>query len=346
MNSSHRTTARRRSTAVGWQTSPPLLARILAALAAMCLTLGLAACGDDDDNGGGGATQTPAAEGKAIARDPANANKPTITVGSKNFTEQYILGEIYAQTLEAQGFKVRRRLNLGSEQVAYKALRGGSVDMYPEYTGTALTSFFEVETTDVPKDPDQAYEQAKREYAGQNITALARTPFQNTYVISSTKETAEKAGNPRTVTELFSKNPNLSISGFPECRQRQDCLLGLRDTYGFKGKFVSSDGKFSDLDDEQADLTLAFSTDPQLALTDRYVAYEDDKKFFPPYNITLGVREQTVSSIGPKAIENLEAVQEGMTEEAMRELNRRVELEKQEPKEVAAAYLREEGFIQ
>ncbi|MDP8967989.1 MAG: hypothetical protein M3N04_05260 [Actinomycetota bacterium] len=320
--------------------------RMIAALAAMCLIFGLAACGDDDTADTGTAENAPAAGGKAIERDPANANKGTITVGSKNFTEQYILGEIYAQTLEAQGFKVRRRLNLGSEQVAYKALRGGTIDMYPEYTGTALTSFFEVKTADVPKDADAAYEQAKEEYAKQNITALERTPFENTYVIASTKETAEKAGNPKTVSELFAKNPNLSISGFPECRQRQDCLLGLRSVYGFKGKFVSSEGKFSDLEGGQADLTLAFSTDPQLALTDKYVAYEDDKNFFPPYNITLGVRDETVQKLGPKAIETLEAVQEGMTEEAMRELNRRVELDKQEPKRVAAAYLSEEGFVQ
>ena len=320
--------------------------RILVALAALCLMFGLAACGDHDDGGGdsgGGAAATE--DSKAIQSDPANANKGTITVGSKNFTEQFILGEVYAQTLEAQGFKVQRRLNLGSEQVAYKALRGGSIDMYPEYTGTALTSFFEVKTDDVPKDPDEAYEQAKAEYAKNNITALERTPFQNTYIIASTKATAEKAGNPKTVSELFSKNPNLSISGFPECRQRQDCLLGLRSEYGFKGKFVSSDGKFSDLDQGQSDLTLAFSTDPQLALTDKYVGYEDDKQFFPPYHITLGIRNSTVQTIGQEAVDILEAVQEGMTEDAMRELNRRVELEKQEPKEVAAAYLSEEGFI-
>ena len=321
--------------------------RILVALAALCLMFGLAACGDDDDGGGGGGGGAAATDdGKAIQSDPANANKGTITVGSKNFTEQFILGEIYAQTLEAQGFKVRRRLNLGSEQVAYKALKGGSIDMYPEYTGTALTSFFEVKTDDVPKDPDEAYEQAKSEYAKNNITALERTPFQNTYIIASTKETAEKAGNPKTVSELFSKNPNLSISGFPECRQRQDCLLGLRSEYGFKGKFVSSDGKFSDLDQGQSDLTLAFSTDPQLALEDKYTAYEDDKQFFPPYHITLGIRNSTVQTIGQEAVDTLEAVQEGMTEDAMRELNRRVELEKQEPKEVAAAYLSEEGFVQ
>jgi glycine betaine/choline ABC-type transport system substrate-binding protein len=325
----------------------PAPRRILALLAALCLTFFVAACGDDDDATDSGSTgAAPAADGKAIQRDAANASKPTITVGSKNFTEQFILGEIYAQTLEAQGFKVKRRLNLGSEQVAYKALKGGSIDMYPEYTGTALTSFFEVKTEDVPKDPDQAYEQAKTKYAEAGITALARTPFQNTYIIASTKATADKAGNPKTVSELFANNPKLSISGFPECRQRQDCLLGLRSVFGFKGKFVSSDGKFNDLDQGQSDLTLAFSTDPQLALTDKYAAYEDDKQFFPPYNITLGIREETVTSIGQKAVDTLEAVQEGMTEEAMRELNRRVELDKQEPKTVAAAYLSEEGFVE
>jgi len=318
--------------------------RILAALTAVCFTLGLAACGDDNKADSAGSTPASSSDSKVIASNPANASKGTITVGSKNFTEQFILGEVYAQTLEAQGFKVKRRLNLGSEQVAYKALTGGSIDMYPEYTGTALTSFFNVKTKDVPKDPDAAYQLAKTNYAKNGIKALARTPFQNTYIIASTKATYETAGAPETATDLFTKNPKLSISGFPECRQRQDCLLGLRSVYGFKGKFVSSDGKFNDLDGGQSDLTLAFSTDPQLALTDKYSAYRDDKQFFPPYNITLGITDKTVKTIGPEAVKTLESVQAGMTEQAMRELNRRVELDKQQPKEVAAAYLKEEGF--
>jgi len=318
--------------------------RILVTLAATCCTLGFAACGDNKGDKSS-ANKAPAAGGTAIKSDPANASKGTITVASKNFTEQFILGEIYSQTLEAQGFKVKRRLNLGSEQVAYKALKGGDVDMYPEYTGTALTSFFKVKTSDVPKEPDAAYAQAKAEYAKNKITALARTPFQNVFIIASSKKTAVKAGNPKTVSELFTKNPKLSISGFPECRQRQDCLLGLQDTYGFKGKFVSSDGKFNDLDGGQSDLTLAFSTDPQLALTDKYVAYEDDKQFFPPYNISLGIRNEVATKIGPKAITTLEMVQKPMTETIMRELNRRVELDKQEPKKVAADFLKEEKFV-
>jgi glycine betaine/choline ABC-type transport system substrate-binding protein len=323
--------------------------RILAALAALCLVLVFAGCGSDDEESGGSAASTPAEskpaeESKAITSDPANASKGTITVGSKNFTEQFILGEIYAQTLEAQGYKVRRRLNLGSEQVAFKALKGGSIDAYPEYTGTALTSFFEVKTKDVPPDADAAYEMAKEKYKGVGITALARTPFQNTYILASTKETAAAEGNPKTISELMAKNPKLSLSGFPECRQRQDCLLGLKDTYGYDGKFVSSQGKFSDLDGGQADLALVFSTDPQLAL-DKYAAYEDDKKFFPPYHITLGLKDKTVSKLGPETIETLERVQAGLTEEAMRELNRRVELDKQEPEEVAKAYLSESGYV-
>ena len=315
-------------------------------LAIACLPFGVAACGGDDDGDKSSSDSPPAAEAKAIKSDPSNASKGTITVGSKNFTEQFILGEVYSQTLEAQGFKVQRRLNLGSEQVAYKALKGGSIDMYPEYTGTALTSFFKVKTADVPKEPDAAYALAKENYTRNAITALERTPFQNTFIIASTKETAEKAGNPKTVSELMAKNPNLSISGFPECRQRQDCLLGLQDTYGFKGKFVSSEGKFNDLDGGQSDLTLAFSTDPQLALTDKYTAYQDDKKFFPPYNISLGIRDATVKKIGPEAVTILESVQEKMTEEVMRELNRRVELDKQQPRKVAADYLKEEGFVE
>jgi glycine betaine/choline ABC-type transport system substrate-binding protein len=321
---------------------------ILAPLAALCVVLGLAACGSDEKGSGGDAAKAPAAsspqESKVIKSDPANAGKGTITVGSKNFTEQFILGELYAQTLEAQGFKVRRRLNLGSEQVAYKALRGGDIDAYPEYTGTALTSFFEVKTKDVPPDADAAYALAKEKYKAAGITALARTPFENTYIVASTKKTAAEEGNPKTATELFTKNPNLSISGYPECRQRQDCLLGLQDTYGYKGKFVSSEGKFSDLDSGQAKLALVFSTDPQLALN-KYTAYEDDKKFFPPYNITLGLKDETVAELGPETIKTIERVQSGLTEQAMQELNRRVELDKQKPKAVAKAYLSESGFV-
>src|SRR3712207_821736 len=180
---------------------------LLALLAALILGFTVAACGGDDEEpasggGGGSAEATPegGGESKLIQRDEANASK-TFTVGSKNFAEQYILGEIYAQSLEAAGFKVKKQLDLGSEQVAFKSLRDGRIDAYPEYTGTALTSFYRVKTDDIPRDKDEAFEQLKSEAEKDNITALPQTPFQNTFVITSTKKTAEELGNPKTISD-------------------------------------------------------------------------------------------------------------------------------------------------
>ena len=193
------------------------------------------------------AAATPAAvRPRSIKKDPANA-KTSITVGSKNFDEQFILGEIYAQALEAAGFKVEKKLNLGSEQIAYKALKSGQVDMYPEYTGTSLTSFFKVKTDDVPKDPDKAYEQTKAEYAKQGITAMPRTSFENTYRIATTKAKQKELLDGKTTVSEVAKLPNaskLTIAGFPECEQRTDCLLGLKNLYKWTPKFVSDEGKY------------------------------------------------------------------------------------------------------
>src|SRR3954453_3765830 len=113
-------------------------------LAVIVAALVFSACGSSNDtkssSSSAGASQTTAS-GNTISSDPANSGK-TVTIGSKNFTEEFILGEIYAQALKAAGYKVKKQLNLGSEQIAFKAVKSGQVDAYPEYTGTALTSFF------------------------------------------------------------------------------------------------------------------------------------------------------------------------------------------------------------
>ena len=322
----------------------------MAALAVLALALGGTACGSDDDeapSGGGGGGGATAPAGKAIERDPANASK-TITVGSKNFDEQFVLGEIYAQALEAAGFKVEKKLNLGSEQIAYKALRSGQVDGYPEYTGTSLTSFFKLKTDEVPKDPDEAYQLTKRNYAKQNITALPRTQFENTYRVATTKEKQQSLLKGKTTLSEVAALPNadeLKIAGFPECRQRTDCLLGLRDTYNWKPKFVSDEGKYDPIDKDRADLGFVFSTDGELT-TGKYAIIEDDKGLFPPYNISFGIRDEALEEIGPKGEEVLLAVQEPLDEAAMQELNSRVSLDKKEPEQVAAEYLKEEGFVE
>ena len=322
---------------------------ILAALAVLMLALGATACGDDDDSDSGdsGGTSADTAGGNLIEKDPAAAGK-SITVGSKNFDEQFILGEIYSQALEAAGYKVDKKLNLGSEQIAYKALKSGQVDAYPEYTGTSLTSFFDVKTDDVPKDPDEAYELAKEEYAQQDITALPRTQFENTFRIATTKEKqTDLLKGAKTLTEVAAL-PNaseLSIAGFPECRQRTDCLLGLKNVYDWTPEFVSDEGKYEPIDKDRSDLGFVFSTDGELT-TGKYAIVDDDKSLFPPYNISFGIRNDALEKIGPKGEEVILAVQEGLTEEVMQELNSRASIDKEEPEAVAAAYLKESGFTE
>jgi glycine betaine/choline ABC-type transport system substrate-binding protein len=318
---------------------------LLALLAALCLGFALAACGSNSEKSSSStSSSSEKAPGKLIQKVAGAASKPAITVGSKNFTEQFVLGEIYSQALEAAGFKVKKQLNLGSELIAYKALKAGKVDAYPEYTGTALTSFFGVKTAAVPKDANKAYQDAKAGFAKANITALAPTPFENTYRLGMTKKGAAKIGNPTKISDLKGKESKLSITGFPECKQRQDCLLGVQDAYGLKfGKFVSSEQKYQVLDSGDADVAFIFTTDGDLA-GGKYVILDDDKNFFPPYNVTFNVRNDALKNLGAGGQKVIEDVQKPLTEKVMQELNARVDIDKKKPADVAKSYLQQAGF--
>jgi glycine betaine/choline ABC-type transport system substrate-binding protein len=321
---------------------------LLALLAILCLGFVFAACGGDDEKSTSSSSSSSSgssdAPGKEIQKVSGAESKPAITIGSKNFTEQFVLGEIYSQALEAAGFKVKKQLNLGSELIAFKALKAGKIDAYPEYTGTALTSFFKVKTADVPKDAEKAYEMTKEGFAKDNITALPHTPFENTFRLTMTKANATKLGV-KTTSDLKGKEKDLSISGFPECKQRQDCLLGVQDTYGLKfGKFVASEQKYQVLDSGDADVVFGFTTDGDLA-GGKYVTLDDDKEFFPPYNITFAIRNEALKNIGPEGQKVIEEVQKPLTEKVMQELNARVDIDKQKPEQAAASYLKQAGFV-
>ncbi len=323
---------------------------VLAALVVLALSVVVAACGSDDKSsssscsGGGGASTSASGGGKEIQKNPANAKK-TITVGSKNFPEQFILGEIYSQALQAAGYKVKKQLNLGSEVIAFKALKQGNIDGYPEYTGTALTSFYKVPVTKVPKDADEAYNQLQQKLAGDKLQGLAQTPFENTYQLGMTKKTASKLGNPTKISDLTGKSKDLIINGYPECAQRPDCLLGVEKTYGLKfKKFVASGDPYPVLDKGAADVAFVFTTDAALT-TDKYATLMDDKHLFPPYHITFLIHKSKLQSLGPDAQKVIEQVQTPLTNEVQRELNSRVVLDKKTPKEVASEYLKEAGFV-
>ena len=315
-----------------------LVTLLLAALA-------VAGCGDDDDDDdGGGAAETSQPSGQ-IQKNDKNSST-TITMGSKNFTEQKVLGEIYAQALSTAGYTVRKDLNLGDEKTQLKAIEGGDIDAGPEYTGTALLSFFGFTADKLPRDPVKAFEEAKKGYAEKNLTALTPTPFTNSNEVAVTQETADKLGLKK-ISDLEGKSQDLTLYGTPECRQRLDCKLGLEKVYGLKfKKFVPVDIalRHEVLKKGQADVSIVFTTDPQNK-REGFVLLEDDKGMFPPYNSTLVVRNDVIDKAGPDFQKTVELVNKGLTDEVMQELNARVDLDKKTPKDVAGEYLQESGLV-
>ena len=327
----------------------PQFTRLRAAVAmllALALSLGVVACGSSDDSSSSNSEEEGGNAG-AIVSNPQNA-KVKLTIGSKNFPEQEILGEIYAQALKAAGYKVKSDLSLGSETVAHQAVKNGTISGYPEYASTALTSFFGIEPEEVPAEATPAYEKAKGEFEKEGLTAFPPTPFASANAVGTTKKSAEKEGL-KTISDLEGKSESMTLYGSPECRQRIDCLAGLEKYYGLKFKAfhpVDIDLRYTVLEKGQADLSILFTTDPQLAAEkDKFVILEDDKEVFPAGNVIFVSKKSTVEKAGPDYEKTIVEVQEGLTLEVMQELDARVELEKQTPKEAAAAYLKSAGYV-
>jgi osmoprotectant transport system substrate-binding protein len=321
--------------------------RILILLLALAMATLVAACGSDSNDNAPAPTQSSSDSGGGgkIQRNDANA-KIQLTIGSKNFTEQKVLGEIYAQGLEAAGYHVSKDLNLGDEKTALAAVKSGEISAYPEYTGTALLSFFGKKADELPKDPQAAYEEAKKAFAADGLTAFPPTPFTSSNEVAVTKETADKLGL-KTISDLSGKSQNLTLYGSPECRQRLDCLLGLQQVYGLKfKKFVPVDiaRRHDVLSSGRADVSIVFTTDPQIQ-REKEVLLEDDKGMFPPYNSTLVMKQETADKAGADLPKVLNLLQEQLTDENMQELNARVDLDKKDPAEVAKEYLTETGLI-
>jgi osmoprotectant transport system substrate-binding protein len=321
--------------------------RWVALLMLLLTALVVGACGDDDDAGGDGAsTSADEAPAAGIQKNDKNAST-TFTVGSKNFTEQKLLGEIYAQALGAAGYTVKKQLNLGDEQTAFKAIETDEINAYPEYTGTALLSLFGVKADKLPTDPQKAFEEAKQGYAEKKMTAYGPTPYTNSNEVAVTQETAKKYGLKK-ISDLSTVADKLTLYGTPECRQRLDCLLGLEQVYGLKfKKFVPVDPalRHEVLTNGQADVSIVFTTDPQIA-REKLVLLDDDKGMFPPYNTTFVVRDEVVAKAGPDLPKVVDQVNKGLTDAVMQELNARVDLDKKTPEAVAGEYLSESGLVQ
>ena len=309
--------------------------------AGLLLALGAVACGGGGDGGGGAEIRANLIEG-----NPGN-NEIEITVGSKNFSEQYILGDIYARALEAAGYDVRTDLGLGDAQVVLKALKRGEIDAYPEYTSTALTSFFGVAPQDVPADAQQAFRESRDDFERLGLVAFPPTPFSSANAVGLLTETADELGV-ESVSDLEGISRGLTLYGSPECPRRIDCLAGLEKYYGLQFRSftpVEIGRRYEVLDRGDADLSILFTTDAQLFVSDEYVILDDDKHVLPAGNVLFVARKQTVDEAGPDFTEVIESVQENLSLGVMQELNAKVDVDGETPTEAARSYLEDFGYV-
>jgi len=269
--------------------------------------------------------------------------KHPIAVGSKDFTEELILAEMYALILEQNGFTVTRKLNLGGTQVAMAALQRGDIDLYPEYTGTALLTQLKVTPS---KDAAANYETVKAYYDSHyKLTWLDAAPFNDTQALATTQAISRKYGV-KTLSDLSKAAPQLRLGAIPEFVKRADALPGLRKAYGgfaFKDIKIFTIGlKYKALASGNVDVVVAFGTDGQIEV-DKLVVFEDDKHFWPSYQVAPVVRNELLATY-PAIATHLNKLAPLLTDSIMRGLNAQVDGARKEPKDVAAEFLKTHGF--
>ncbi|HET7846353.1 MAG TPA: ABC transporter substrate-binding protein [Acidimicrobiia bacterium] len=268
-----------------------------------------------------------------------------IKVASFGFNESVIVAEIYAQGLEANGYTVERKLNLGNREVVKPALESGEIDLVPEYIGS-LAGFLEVEQS---ADSQVTWENAKTAFEESGVTLLQYSPAQdkNAYVV--TAETAEELGL-TTVSDLQPVAGDLIFGGPPECPERPLCLQGLEDLYGLEfAEFKSLDAAgpitIAALEGGEIDVALLFSTQGIIA-EKGWVSLEDDQGLNPAENLVPAIRTEVVDAYGDDLVALLESYSEALTTEDLTELNKRADLDQEDPALLAEEWLTSFGFLE
>ena len=304
-------------------------------LATAALALGLAACGDDDGGGGGKLKST---------QDNAGVE---LTIGSKDDTEQFVLAEIYAQGLEAAGYRVKTE-TVGSAQAALQAVDSGQISGYPEYLSTALDSFLGVAPADLPHEPTEAAARAQAGLQDRGLVGFEPAPYNRTFDVGLLVSRADELTVEK-LSDLEGKSGDLTFAGPAECAQRADCLGAVEEGYGLEfAEFIPTDvqRRYDVLDDGTTDLSILFTPDAKLFVSPSvYTTLDDDEGVFPAGNPFFITSQQVVREAGPDLQATIERVQGALDLNAIQELNALVNIDGEDPAEVAKAYLVEEGYL-
>ncbi|QOX64452.1 glycine/betaine ABC transporter substrate-binding protein [Anoxybacterium hadale] len=275
----------------------------------------------------------------------AGCGEDKIVIGSKDFGENIVLGEMFAQLIEKNtDLKVTRKLNMGGTFVCFEAIKKGDIDIYPEYTGTGLTAQLKM---DVVGDPDEAYRIVSEEFDKQyEITWLKPLGFNNTYTLAVTNEVYEQYGI-ETYSDLAKISDNLVFGAEHEFFDRQDGYDGLVAFYDmtFKGdpKKMNTALKYQAIGNGDMDVTDAFATDGPIKQYNLKVL-EDDKGFFPPYYAAPIVRNETLEKY-PELSELFDRLSGLLDDATMTELNYLIDVEGKDVEVVARDFLTEQGLI-
>jgi osmoprotectant transport system permease protein len=264
------------------------------------------------------------------------ADRRDVIVGSKNFTEQVVLGEIIAQALERHGLRVERRFNLGGTAIAHQALISGGIDTYVEYSGTSLTAIFNLPPS---RDSDAVFGQIRERYAALGVTALPRLGFNNTFAILVRGEDAKRLGL-KTIGDLDKFAGARAGFGY-EFLERPDGLKGLRATYNlrFAGAPRTMDLNliYRAVAAKEIDVTAGDATSGQIDALD-LVVLDDDRRYFPAYEAVPLVRANIMLQ-HPEVGEALRRLSGMISAADVRRMNYAVDAEKQDPFQVVRAFL-------
>jgi osmoprotectant transport system substrate-binding protein len=302
-------------------------------LAVLVLALALAGCG-----GGSGAGSAPTTTTKL-----PGVGKPPVTIGSKNFPEALLLGELYSQALEAKGFRVNLKSNVGATEIIYRALTSGTLDMYPEYTGV-INAVIGSQTRRPPSE-EAAYREAERIVSTQGLVLLKRTPFTDRDAVA-VKPSLARRYKLESLGDLARIPGGATIGAPPEFRAREQGFLGLRDVYGLANihfKPFSIGQQYDALNKGLVDAIAVFTTDGQLSKGE-YVVLKDPEDLFGFQNAVPLVREAVASREGPDFAKTLNAVSALLTTTEMRRMNHEVAVGQASPRVVAANFLRSHGL--
>ncbi len=269
----------------------------------------------------------------------ASPKAATLIIGTKNFGEEYILGQLYKQALEAKGIKVTYKENIGSTEIVTSALQSGKINFYPEYTGVIVQDVFHHASS--PKTAKATYALAKSLEAAKGYTLLNATPFYDTDVVVVANAYAKKYGL-KTVSDL-QKVGSFKFGAFPECKTRNTCLVGYKKQYGLtKVSFVPLSGisVYAALDAGKIQAGDGFSTDPPLAKPSKYTVLTDPKHVTGFQNVAPIVKASVAKALGSTFTSTVNAVSAKLTLPAIIAMNKAFYVDKQSAASIAKAFLK------